>query len=214
MLGSSPSDMTGFNEITFVLAGDDGVDPHRSTRADRTGSSGCPVTESQGRIHTSSATVTVLPEAEEVDVRHRPERPQDRRLPLDGSGRAVGQHHRLGRADHPPADRASSWPCRTRRARSRTGPRPWSCSGPGCSRSSRTGSRPSCPTPDAARSAAAGARRRSGRTTSRRTGVTDHRIGLTIYKLDKVLAGELDDVIDALVADERSHQLQDDPVAS
>ena len=40
--------------------------------------------------------------------------------------------------------------------------------------------------------------------------VTDHRIGLTLYKLDKVLAGELDEVIDALVADERSRQLQDD----
>ena len=38
--------------------------------------------------------------------------------------------------------------------------------------------------------------------------VTDHRIGLTIYKLDKVLAGELDEVVDALVADERSRQLQ------
>ena len=38
--------------------------------------------------------------------------------------------------------------------------------------------------------------------------VTDHRIGLTIYKLDKVLAGELDDVVDALVADEQAHRLQ------
>ena len=40
--------------------------------------------------------------------------------------------------------------------------------------------------------------------------VTDHRIGLTIYKLDKVLAGELDEVVDALVADERRRQLGDD----
>ena len=37
--------------------------------------------------------------------------------------------------------------------------------------------------------------------------LTDHRIGLTIYKLDKVLAGELDEVVDALVADERARQL-------
>ena len=42
--------------------------PHRVQRV--------PVTESQGRIHTSSATVTVLPEAEEVDVDDRPERPR------------------------------------------------------------------------------------------------------------------------------------------
>ncbi len=37
--------------------------------------------------------------------------------------------------------------------------------------------------------------------------VTEHRIGLTLYKLDKVLGGDLDDVVDALVADERSRQL-------
>ena len=37
--------------------------------------------------------------------------------------------------------------------------------------------------------------------------VTDHRIGLTLYKLDKVLAGELDDVVDALVADEQTRRL-------
>ncbi len=67
VLGSSPSDMGGFSEITFILAGDSvwtrmkhEGGPHRVQRV--------PVTESQGRIHTSSATVTVLPEAEEVDV--------------------------------------------------------------------------------------------------------------------------------------------------
>ena len=67
VLGSDPSDMGGFNDVTFLLKGD-GVwprmhhegGPHRVQRV--------PVTESQGRIHTSSATVTVLPEAEEVDV--------------------------------------------------------------------------------------------------------------------------------------------------
>src|SRR5262249_33804742 len=67
ILGSDVSPQGGFNEVTFVLSGD-GVwtrmkheaGPHRVQRV--------PVTESQGRIHTSSATVTVLPEAEEVDV--------------------------------------------------------------------------------------------------------------------------------------------------
>src|SRR5690606_6067452 len=67
VLGTDPSDMGGYNEITFLLAGDDVWShmkfeggPHRVQRV--------PVTESQGRIHTSSATVTVLPEAEEVEV--------------------------------------------------------------------------------------------------------------------------------------------------
>ena len=67
MLGTDPSDLGGYNEVTFAVKGD-GVwarmhheaGPHRVQRV--------PVTESQGRVHTSSATVTVLPEAEEVDV--------------------------------------------------------------------------------------------------------------------------------------------------
>ncbi len=64
VLGSDPSPMGGYNEVTFLLSGDGAwtrmkheAGPHRVQRV--------PVTESQGRIHTSSATVTVLPEAEE-----------------------------------------------------------------------------------------------------------------------------------------------------
>src|SRR5437660_12403199 len=67
VLGADLSDMGGYNEVTFLLKGDaiwsrmkhEGG-PHRVQRV--------PVTESQGRIHTASATVTVLPEAEEVDI--------------------------------------------------------------------------------------------------------------------------------------------------
>ena len=64
-----------------------------------------PDTESQGRIHTSTATIAVMPEAEDARRRGRREGPEDRRLPLLGPGRPVGQHDRLGGADHPPADR-------------------------------------------------------------------------------------------------------------
>src|SRR5436305_12715858 len=67
VLGADASEKGGFNEVTLMLRGD-GVwsrmkhegGPHRVQRV--------PVTETQGRIHTSSATVTVLPEAEEVEV--------------------------------------------------------------------------------------------------------------------------------------------------
>src|SRR5438270_3698711 len=67
ILGTDPSDMGGYNEITFLVKGE-GVwsrmkhegGPHRVQRV--------PVTEAQGRVHTSSATVSVLPEAEELDV--------------------------------------------------------------------------------------------------------------------------------------------------
>ena len=71
VLGSDPSPMGGYSDVTFLLKGDDvwtrmkhEGGPHRVQRV--------PVTEAQGRIHTSSATVTVLPEAEEVDVQLDP----------------------------------------------------------------------------------------------------------------------------------------------
>ena len=64
-----------------------------------------PVTESQGRIHTSAAGVLVLPEAEDVEVDDRRQRPADRRVPQLRSWRAERQHHRLRRSHHPRADR-------------------------------------------------------------------------------------------------------------
>src|SRR3546814_10926553 len=67
VLGSDPSDMGDFNDITFMLKGE-GVWPRMHLEAGVHRVQRVPVTESQGRIHTSSATVMVLPEAEEVDV--------------------------------------------------------------------------------------------------------------------------------------------------
>ena len=67
MLSSQPSEHGGYRDVTFVVKGDDAWGrfkyeggPHRVQRV--------PATESQGRIHTSAATVAVLPEADEVDV--------------------------------------------------------------------------------------------------------------------------------------------------
>ena len=79
-----------------------------------------PVTESQGRIHTSAAGVLVLPEAEDVEVVIDP---NDLRIDVfrsSGPGRAERQHDRLRGADHAPARPASSCPARTRRASCRT----------------------------------------------------------------------------------------------
>ena len=67
VLSSQPSDHGGYRDITFLVKGDEAWSrlkyeggPHRVQRV--------PETESQGRIHTSAATVAILPEAEEVDV--------------------------------------------------------------------------------------------------------------------------------------------------
>ncbi len=88
ILDASPNDIGGFKEVTARVSGEEvfrylryesGV--HRVQRV--------PATETQGRIHTSTATVAVLPEAEEVDVEIRPE---DLRIETCRSGGAGGQH--------------------------------------------------------------------------------------------------------------------------
>lgn len=88
LLDASPNDIGGFKEVTARISGEEvfrflkyesGV--HRVQRV--------PATETQGRIHTSTATVAVLPEAEEVDVEIRPE---DLRIETCRAGGAGGQH--------------------------------------------------------------------------------------------------------------------------
>ena len=152
-----------------------------------------PVTESQGRIHTSAAGVLVMPEAEEVEVDHRPERPQDRRLPLLRPRRPERQHDRLGRADHAPADRDR------RVLPEREVPAPEQGVG------DAGAARPAAP------DRPGGGRRRGGvggppqsqiRTVDRserirtynfpENRISDHRTGYKSYNLDTVLDGELD----------------------
>jgi peptide chain release factor 1 len=88
LLSSSPADVGGFKEIIFNMTGEDaykylkfesGV--HRVQRV--------PATETQGRIHTSTATIAVLPEAEEVDIQIRP---QDLDISTMRASGAGGQH--------------------------------------------------------------------------------------------------------------------------
>src|SRR5688500_4651144 len=67
VLGTDASDMGGVNEVSFMVKGD-GVWSHMKFEGGTHRVERVPVTESQGRIHTSAATVTVLPEAEEIDV--------------------------------------------------------------------------------------------------------------------------------------------------
>ncbi len=118
VLSADPSDLGGYNQITFVVRGDTAWGrlkfeggPHRVQRV--------PVTESQGRIHTSSATVLVLPEAEEVDVEI-----DDKDLDIDvfrasGPG-GQGVNTTTPPCASPTARRASSCRCRTSAASCRT----------------------------------------------------------------------------------------------
>ena len=206
LLGADASDKGGFNEVSFLLKGE-GVwsrmkhegGPHRVQRV--------PVTESQGRVHTSSATVTVLPEAEEVDVAVDP---NDLKVDVYRStgpgGQSVNTTDSAVRITHLPTgivvamqDEKSQLQNKTKalrvlRARLYEAERERQQAELSATRRSQVGT---------------GERAEKIRTYNfKENRVTDHRIGLTLYKLDKVLMGELDDLTDALMADERARQLR------
>ncbi len=204
-LSSAVSDMGGYNDITFVVTGETAWrnlkyegGPHRVQRV--------PVTESQGRVHTSSATVTVLPDVDDVDVDI-----DDGDLEIDvyRSSGAGGQHVNTTdsavRITHVPTgvvvtmqDERSQLQNRNRAMqvlRARLFERA-----------------------EAERAAELSIERRSqvgggGRSEKIRTynykenRVTDHRIGFTVHRLADILGGDLGIVVDALAAEERARLL-------
>jgi peptide chain release factor 1 len=206
VLGSDASDMGGYNEVTFLLKGE-GVwprmhqegGPHRVQRV--------PVTESQGRIHTSSATVTVLPEAEEVEVAIDPNDLQIDVYRSSGpGGQSVNTTDSAVRITHKPSglvvamqDEKSQTQNKIKamqvlRSRLLKLEQDKQAAELSAERKGQVGG---------------GGRSEKIRTYNfKENRVTDHRVpGLTLYKLDKVLAGELDEVVDALVAQEQAERL-------
>jgi len=178
--------------------------PHRVQRV--------PVTESQGRVHTSSATVTVLPEADEVDVVLDM---NDLRFDTYRSSGAGGQHVNTTdsavRVTHLPTGEVVSMQDEKSQLQNRE-------------RALKVlRSRLLHRELERQREAASATRRDQtgggGRSEKIRTynfkenRVTDHRIGLTLHKLDRILGGELQEISDALVQDERTRQLQEEAVS-
>ena len=132
--------------------------------------------------------------------------PPDRRLPVERTRRPERQHHRLGGPHHPPADRHR----RVDAGRAQPAAEPQ----PGDDRAASRLLELAEHERDAERSASrraqvgGGGRGEKIRTYNfKENRLTDHRIGFTVYRLADVLAGDLDDVVAALAADERSRQL-------
>lgn len=206
ILSTSDGDIGGYKEVVAAIRGDSvfarlkfesGV--HRVQRV--------PETESSGRIHTSAATVAVLPEPEEVDVQI-----DDKDLRVDvfrasgPGGQSVNTTDSAVRITHLPTgivvsqqDEKSQHKNRAKamqvlRARLFEAERDRLESERSADRRSQVGS---------------GDRSERIRTYNYPQGrVTDHRINLTLHKLEKIVAGDsLDDVIDALLAEDQSRQL-------
>jgi peptide chain release factor 1 len=209
MLSSQPSDMGGFKEASFLVKGDQvwsrlkhEAGPHRVQRV--------PVTESQGRIHTSAATVAVLPEAEEVDVSVDPNDLEvDVYRSTGPGGQSVNTTDSAVRITHKPTGIVVS--CQDEKSQLQNKDKAMRIL------------RARLLAAEQERQAAelAGARRAQvgggGRSEKIRTynykenRVTDHRIGLTIHKLDQVLDGDLDELVDAMVEADRASQLAGTP---
>jgi peptide chain release factor 1 len=204
-LDSSPSDLGGFKEVIFQISGKDayrrlkyesGV--HRVQRV--------PATEAQGRIHTSTCTVAVLPEAEEVDVEIKPEELEITVCRASGpGGQGVNTTDSAVQILHQPsgltvrcADERSQQKNKAkalRVLRSRLLDR----------KVAEENAKYA-----AQRKAQVGTGERNERIRTYnfpQNRVTDHRIELTLYNLPAVLEGELDPIIEPLMAHDLEEKL-------
>jgi peptide chain release factor 1 len=207
VLSSDPSDKGGVNEISFSLRGEGAWSRmkhegggHRVQRV--------PVTESQGRIHTSSATVSVFPEAEEIDIEiHEKDLQIDVFRSGGSGGQSVNTTDSAVRMTHKPTGITVSMQDERSQIQNRAKAMIVLRSRVLAAEVERIEAETSATRKNQIGGGGRGEKIRTYNYKENR--VTDHRIGLTIYKLDRVLQGELDEVSDACVADERARLLAD-----
>jgi len=200
------TELGGIKEVSFVIEGEgaysrmkfeSGV--HRVQRV--------PDTEASGRIHTSTVTVAVLPEMEEVDFAINP---ADLQIDTYRSSGAGGQHvnktESAIRITHLPTGTVVE--CQEERSQHKNKDRAMKIL---VSRLYEAEQEKKIASYAAERKSQVGTGDRSERirTYNYPQGrVTDHRIGLTLYKIEQILNGDLDEVIDALIRAERAEKLR------
>lgn len=206
VMDASPTELGGFKEIIFAVEGkgayskfkfESGV--HRVQRV--------PVTEASGRIHTSTATVAVLPEADEVEVVIRPE---DIRVEIFRASGPGGQHVNTTdsavRIVHIPTGLVVT--CQDERSQHKNKAKALRILR---ARLLELEQRAQKEAIDRERRAQIGTGERSERIRTYnfpQNRVTDHRINLTLYRLESVLDGDLDAIVEALAAEERARLLE------
>ncbi|MCL2677689.1 MAG: peptide chain release factor 1 [Clostridiales bacterium] len=206
MMVSNISDLGGVKEVVMLLEGrgaysrmkyEGGV--HRVQRV--------PATEASGRIHTSAATVAVLPEAEEVEVEISP---NDIRVDVFCSsgpgGQSVNTTQSAVRITHLPTGIVVS--CQDEKSQHKNKDK-----GMRVLRArllEKMQSEAHGQEADARRGmVGSGDRSERIRTYNFPQGrVTDHRVGLTLYRLEWILQGDLDEIIEALIADDQARKMQ------
>ncbi|MFC2025001.1 peptide chain release factor 1 [Chloroflexota bacterium] len=207
IINTNESGIGGFKEIIFEIKGkgafshlkyERGV--HRVQRV--------PITESSGRIHTSTATVAVLPEAEEVDVAINPD---DLRIDIFHSGGAGGQNvNKVAtavRITHLPTGMVTI--CQDERSQLRNKTKAMAVLR---ARLLDMEQRKQEEEITQQRHSQVGTGDRSEKIRTYnfpQDRITDHRIGLTIHNLNRILEGELDQLIDTLATEDQAKQLQE-----
>lgn len=207
IMNTSESELGGFKEAAFMISGqgaysrlkyESGV--HRVQRV--------PVTESGGRIHTSTVTVAVLPEAEEVDVHIDM---NDVRVDVfrasGNGGQCVNTTDSAVRMTHIPTGIVVS--CQNEKSQLQNKEQALKVLYARLYERERQAHEAAI-SADRRSQVGTGDRSERIRTYNFREGrVTDHRIGLTLYKIDAILDGELDEIMDALATTDQMEKLQE-----
>ncbi|MDM5246377.1 MULTISPECIES: peptide chain release factor 1 [unclassified Lysinibacillus] len=206
IMEATPNPMGGYKEVIFMINGQGAYSKfkfengaHRVQRV--------PATESQGRIHTSTATVACLPEVEEVDVEiHEKDIRVDTFASSGAGGQSVNTTMSAVRMTHLPTGVVVSMQDERSQIKNREKAMKILRA-----RVADMYLQEAQKEIDATRKSAVGSGDRSERIRTYnypQNRVTDHRIGLTIQKLDQIVEGRLGEIIDALILEEQASKLE------